>query len=92
MKKYNEEEFMSEWGDVQLTLTSYYKYSFGYSGEKDGKIIYVSVGGSSDDIYRFEPAIQGTTPLHELLNGIGVNYASIYENKVQIAEYHGSNW
>lgn len=92
MKKYTEEEFMSEWKDVELTLTSYYKYSFGYSGEKEGKIIYVSVGGNSDDIYRFTPVIQGTTPLHKLVDEIGINHASIYEGDIQIAEYSGISW
>ena len=83
---------MSEWKDVELTLTSYYKYSFSYTGEKDGKTIYVRVGGSSDDIYRFEPTIQGTTAVHKLVDEIGINHASIYENNVQIAQYFGSSW
>lgn len=92
MKQYSEEEFMLEWKDVELTLASYYKYSFGYSGEKDGKNIFVSVGGNSDDIYKFEPMIHGTTPIHKLVDEIGINHASIFENKVQVAEYYGASW
>lgn len=40
--------------DVPLLFDSYYKYSFAFSGSKDGYEIVTSFGGCSDDIYRYD--------------------------------------
>jgi len=49
------EEFVQKYGDVKVKFSSYYKYTFDYTGDlpKGGKIS-VGVGGSGDDIYKFE--------------------------------------
>lgn len=48
------EEFIAKYGDVKVTFDCYYKYTFSFSGTCDnGYAIFVDVGGSSDDIYRF---------------------------------------
>lgn len=48
-------EFLEKYGNVLVTFSSYYKYSFTYKGTlEDGSYIEVRVGGNSDDIYRFE--------------------------------------
>jgi hypothetical protein len=87
MKNYTQSELIQEFGDVGLSLVSYYKFSFGYEGEKDGKRIYVEVGGNADDIYRFEPLVKAITPLAKLAEDIDFRYASIYENDAKIATY-----
>lgn len=92
MKKYTEEEFLEEFGDVKLIVNSYYKYSFGYSGEKDGKKIYVSIGGNADDIYRFDASFSNTILLSDLNTQIDINHGSVYENEVQIGEYCNKNY
>lgn len=92
MKTYTTEEFMSEFGNAQVQLTSYYKFVFQYSGLYKGKRLFVKVGGSSDDIYRFEPTINAPTPIEELIESGLVSYVSISENVQQIGEYKGPNY
>lgn len=49
-----ESDFLEKYGDVKVKFHSYYKYSFNFMGTlEDGSTITVSVGGNSDDIYRF---------------------------------------
>ena len=48
----NREEFFEKYGDVKVKFSSYYKYSFKFSNEELNIIIYL--GGTSEDIYRFE--------------------------------------
>ena len=49
------EEFMEKYGNAKVKFSSYYKFSFVFSGElPDGKRISVIVGGNADDIYRME--------------------------------------
>lgn len=48
------EEFYEKYKDVDFYFASYYKYTFTFVGEYEGKHISVGVGGQSDDIYRFE--------------------------------------
>lgn len=43
------------YAEVPLLFDSYYKYSFGFSGvAPNGDKVYKSVGGDSNDIYRYE--------------------------------------
>lgn len=47
------EEFYEKHGDAKVTFSSYYKYTFTYSGVlPDGENISVDTGGNADDIYR----------------------------------------
>lgn len=49
------EEVNEKFKDVLVTFSSYYKYSFTYTGEsEDGYKLRCSYGGSSDDIYRYD--------------------------------------
>lgn len=48
-------EFIEKYGEVEVTFSSYYKFSFHFKGEaENGDVIKVSVGGNSDDIYKFD--------------------------------------
>ena len=48
-------EFMDKYGDVVVTFSNYYKYTFNYKAElPDGSLLVVSYGGNSEDIYRHE--------------------------------------
>ena len=49
-----QQKFMREYGHVTVRLIGYYKYSFTFTGEQDGNIFVVEVGGCASDIYRFE--------------------------------------
>lgn len=48
------QEFMNKYGDVDVKFSSYYKYTFTFTGEFDGGVVLVEVGGGSSDIYRME--------------------------------------
>lgn len=48
------QEFYDKYKDVDFYFSSYYKYTFTFVGEYEGKIVSVGVGGNSDEIYRFE--------------------------------------
>lgn len=47
------DEVVSKYGDVMVTFSSYYKYSFSYGADiEDGIRICLSIGDNADDIYR----------------------------------------
>lgn len=49
------DDFIDEYGDVAVTFSSYYKFTFTFAGSlENGDKITVDVGGNSDEIYRFE--------------------------------------
>ena len=50
----NRKEFYDKYGDVKVKFSSYWKYTFVFTGEVDGTLISVRVGGDSNGIYRFE--------------------------------------
>lgn len=48
-------DFLNKYGDVEVTFSSYYKYTFTYTATlPDGKHLTVGYGGCSDEIYRHE--------------------------------------
>ena len=71
------------YGEAKVVFTSYYKYSFSFRGEFNGKSIYVSVGGSADDIYRFDV----DAGKEYAVNQLGVSYAEVKEGETTIAEF-----
>jgi len=83
MSKLNEKEFLEMYGDAKVVFTSYYKYSFSFRGEFNGKSIYVSVGGNADDIYRFDVSAGKEVAVKDL----GMNYAEVKEGETTIAEF-----
>ena len=50
----SKEEVYEKLGDVPLSFTSYYKYTFNFAGVFDGYSIYASIGGNAEDIYRYD--------------------------------------
>ena len=48
------QEFYEKYKDVEFYFSSYYKYTFTFVGEFEGKEVSICVGGNSDEIYRFE--------------------------------------
>jgi len=83
MSELNEKEFLEMYGEAKVVFTSYYKYSFSFRGEFNGKSIYVSVGGSADDIYRFDVDAGKEYAVKQL----GISYAEVKEGETTIAEF-----
>ncbi len=44
--------FIEQHSNAELSFRNYYKYSFTYQGEIDGKQVVVVFGGDPEDIYR----------------------------------------
>ncbi len=54
-EKLKKEEFLKQFGDVSVKFSNYYKYTFYFKGvDEGGRLITVSIGGDSEDIYRLE--------------------------------------
>ncbi|MEY3531856.1 MAG: Synechococcus phage [Actinomycetota bacterium] len=83
MSNLNEKEFLEIYGEAKVVFTSYYKYSFSFRGEFNGKSIYVSVGGNADDIYRFDVDAGKEYAVKQL----GISYAEVKEGETTIAEF-----
>lgn len=50
----DEQEALKLYGGLPLFFNSYYKYSFTFNAiAEDGNKVFVTTGGSSDDIYRY---------------------------------------
>lgn len=83
MSNLTEKEFLEVYGEAKVVFTSYYKYSFSFRGELNGKSIYVSIGGNADDIYRFNVTAGKEYAVKEL----GMSYAEVKEGETIIAEF-----
>ena len=83
MANLTEKEFLEVYGEAKVIFTSYYKYSFNFEGEFNGKSIYVSVGENADDIYKFDVTAGKEYAVKEL----GMSYAKVKEGETIIAEF-----
>lgn len=60
------EEILAKYGDVPCNFTSYYKYSFGFSGTApDCAVISFCSGGDADDIYRYNVSVDKPETLND---------------------------
>lgn len=64
---------MNKYGDVDVKFSSYYKYTFTFTGEFDGGVVLVEVGGDSSDIYRMEVCSDSS----ESVGGLDPCYGSL---------------
>lgn len=60
------EEFYEKYRNVEFKFSSYYKYTFNFVGEYEGKSVMVGVGGNSDEIYKFEVSSDCSESLESL--------------------------
>ena len=81
----SQEELLSQYGDAELKFSSYYKYSFTFTGQMVDIKINATIGGSSDDIYRLDVYADQKMSL-QMLDPTSV---SIYKGQKLIAEYYG---
>lgn len=74
---------------LKLSFLSYYKYGFNFTGEVDDVKVYVSYGGNSDDIYRFDVdanEFQAPDTFEKLMNDY--YYVAITKNGDKFEDYH----
>lgn len=81
------QKLLEEYGDVEVTFSHYYKYTFHFSGKTDGgRVVNVSIGGGSEDIYRMEVCNNETVKLAKIY---GIHSVEVYdENGNCVAEYN----
>lgn len=73
-------EFYAKYGDVEVTFSSYYKYTFTYAATlPDGKLLTVGYGGNSDDIYMHEVASARAEKVSQLQPHTGAVYEGVKE-------------
>lgn len=78
------EEFMEKYGDIKVKFKSYYKYSFTFEPVfSNTGIVYVTVGGSHDDIYRFDLEAEKTYAIKALEPSFV---------KLEDGHYHNFDW
>lgn len=85
----NDNSIFEIYGEIPCKFSSYYKYSFTFTGiAPDGAKIYLSVGGSGEDIYRYEVSVDST----ETLNARNWKYARITQGETEIFEELAAYW
>ena len=73
-------EFYEKYGDVEVTFSSYYKFSFKYSASlPNGQRLVVGYGGNSDEIYRHEVSAGSNETVSRLGPYMGYVYAGSEE-------------
>jgi hypothetical protein len=79
------EDFIEKYGEVKVKFSSYYKYTFSFSGElSDGGKICVSYGGCSDDIYRYEVSAD----YEETVKSVYPCSGSVYKDGEEIDSFY----
>lgn len=78
-------EFYAKYGDVEVTFTSYYKYTFTYAATlPDGKRLTVGYGGSHDEIYRHEVSAS----LAEKVSSLQPYTGAVYEGTDEVEGFY----
>jgi hypothetical protein len=84
-KQNTRDEFNSKYGDIEVTFSSYYKYTFTYEATlPDGKKLTISCGGNHYDIYRHE-VICGRA---EKVSKLQFYEANVYEGANRLDWYY----
>lgn len=79
------DENFEKYKDVVLKFSSYYKYSFTFSGvAEDGAVVVARTGGDSSDIYRYEVSNDMSLTLKDASD---YNSAYITKDGVTLWEY-----
>ena len=79
------EEFIDKYGDVEVTFSSYYKYTFTYSAKiDDGKKLTAHYGGDADEIYKTSVASGEKVKIKDLYPYA----AEIYKGRKEIESFY----
>lgn len=78
-------EFYAKYGDVEVMLISYYKFTFTYAATlPDGKQLVVGFGGNSDEIYRHEVV----TNRAEKVSSLEPYTGTVYEGTEEVEGFY----
>ena len=79
------QEFYEKYGDLEVTFSHYYKFTFdfaAYLGE--GKVVTVGVGGNAEDIYRF--TVEPDTPVK--ISELEPYEGHVYEGTKEVESFY----
>ena len=79
-KTITKEQALALVGPAMVRFDSYYKYSFTFKGEAEGKPLFLDIGGSSSDIYKFDVSTKAI-PAADLVSGWFGNEVTLYEGE-----------
>ena len=66
----SKDDFIKHYGETYFQFSSFYKFSFNFTGETvDSKHILLMMGGNPDDIYRVE--VSHEESLNDLIKSFG---------------------
>ena len=77
-------KFLEKYGNVMVKFDEYYKYVFTFSAEIEEGIISVSVGGNSEEIYRFSVSANEECSISSL----GPFEGSIYKDGQEVTGFY----
>lgn len=79
------DEFYEKYGEVLVTFSSYYKYTFTYRAElPDGQTLTVGCGGQAEEIYRFDVVPNESVKVIDLYPYCG----SVFSNGKEIEAFY----
>ena len=82
------EEFYAKYGEVEVVFTSYYKFTFIYSALlPDNRMVNVSYGGNSDDIYRHSVGVGVPIKIKDLEPHSGSVYDGFFNEVDSFYDY-----
>ena len=76
-------EFLKMYGKAMVVFASYYKFSFGFKGEFNGKSIFVTTGGNAEDIYGLSVCAGEQYSVEQL----DIDYGIVRDGETVIAEF-----
>lgn len=78
------EEVIEKYGNIFVTFSSYYKYSFSFGADiEDGIHIGLSVGGNADDIYRLSIDNNPIT-IKQIYDSMGISFIYAKQNDKEL--------
>lgn len=84
-KQITREEFYEKYGDVLVSFSNYYKYTFTYDATlQDGKRLTVGYGGDPSQIYRHDVRRDST----ETVSQLGPYTGSVYEDGEEVEGFY----
>jgi hypothetical protein len=94
MNKLTKEEALKLYGDVPLKFDHYYKYVFTFVGfAEDGAEVYINIGGTGEDIYRFEVDQDTRLTLNRSnFNGFDYRSAVVRISGVEVWRDNNERW
>ena len=79
------DEFIEKYGDVEVSFSSYYKFTFTYEAIlEDGSIVFVDFGATSEAIYRHVVTRTGV----ETIKALDPYAGTVYKDGIKVESFY----